>query len=99
MLLVVCWQHFVLISAAQSVQDAHVYVSEADADHEQRVQLKPRRQIYLTCIEGSLTVNGVQLARRDAAEVVNSSDTEPLPVSLRAGPAGAHLLLIEMARK
>ena len=76
-----------------------MYVSEADAGHEQRVQLAPRRQIYITCIEGSLSVNGVQLTRRDAAEVVNSSDTEPLPVSFTAGPDGVHLLLIEMARK
>jgi len=81
------------------VQDAHVYVSEADADHEQRISLGPKRQIYMTCIEGSLTVNGEQLGRRDAAEVVNSSDTEPLPVSITAGPAGAHWLLIEMAHR
>lgn len=61
--------------------------------------LAPRRQIYMTCIEGSLTVNGEQLSRRDAAAVVNSSDSEPLPISIAAGPDGAHFLLIEMARK
>ena len=76
-----------------------MYVSEANAGFEQNVPLAPRRQMYLTCIEGTMTVNGVQLVRRDAAEVVNQSDTEPLPVSLTAGKDGAHLLLIEMARK
>jgi len=81
------------------VQDAHVFVSEADTGHEQQVALGPKRQIYMTCIEGSLTVNGEQLSRRDAAEVVNTSDSEPLSVSITAGPGGAHWLLIEMARR
>ena len=80
-------------------QDAHVYVSEVDSGYEQRVTLGPGRQIYMTCVEGSLTVNGEKLSRRDAAEVVNSSDSEPLPVTIKAGPSGAHLLLIEMARQ
>ena len=76
-----------------------MYVSEADAGHEQQIALGPKRQIYMTCIEGSLTVNGERLSRRDAAEVVNKSDSEPLPVSIMAGPEGAHWLLIEMARR
>ena len=95
----ICSMNARLIRMSSHVQDAHVYVSEADAGHEQHLALGPQRQVYMTCIEGSLTVNGEQLGRRDAAEVVNSSDAEPLPVSITAGPDGAHWLLIEMARR
>ncbi len=79
-------------------QDAHVYVSENDADQEQNISLAPARQAYLVCIEGELDVNGVPLTKRDALEAVNTSDSEQLAVSLKSGAAGSHYLLIEMAR-
>lgn len=50
------------------------------------------------CIEGSLKVNDVALAKRDALEAVNHSDTAGLPLALESGPEGSHFLLIEMQR-
>ena len=45
-----------------------------------------------------MDVNGVTLAKRDALEAVNSSETEDLPLALESGPDGSHFLLIEMRR-
>lgn len=50
-------------------QDANFYVSEADAGFSQTFQLQPKRQAYLVNIEGSLSVNGTQVAARDGIEV------------------------------
>lgn len=79
-------------------QDAHVYVSENDAGVKHEIALGPARQAYLVCIEGELTVNGTSLATRDAVEIVNRSDDEPMPVVLETGATGSHFLLIEMRR-
>lgn len=52
----------------------------------------------MVCIEGDMEVNGVSLKTRDAAELVPPSAGETLPLSLQAGQAGAHFMLIEMER-
>ena len=86
-----------------ALQDAHVFVSENDAGVEHSVELGAGRQAYLVCIEGSAQLAGppgeeggaVQLEARDAAALVAGSSV-PLPVTITAGKAGAHLLLIEM---
>lgn len=75
-----------------------MYVSENDAGVKHEIALGPARQAYLVCIEGELAVSGTQLAMRDAVEVVNHSDEEPMPVVLETGAAGSHFLLIEMRR-
>lgn len=46
-------------------------------------------------MEGSLKVNGKEISKRDAMEMV-SPDGADLPVSLQAGDRGSHFLLIEM---
>lgn len=48
------------------------------------------------CIEGSLAVNDVQLAVRDAAKVLGQPDAGT-GLKLAAGPSGSHFMLIEMA--
>lgn len=79
-------------------QDCNVYVSENDAQHAHRIALGPGRQAYIVAIEGSLSVGGEPLQQRDAAELVNSSSSEPWPLELVSGEAGSHFMLIEMKR-
>lgn len=49
-------------------QDVDGYVSEADPGVEQEFVLGKKRQGYLVCIEGGLTVNDTKLDARDAVE-------------------------------
>ncbi len=78
------------------MQDAHVFVSESDAGTEHSIPLAPGRQAYLVNVEGSVSVNGAQLASRDAMAIV-ADEHDLLPVSLQAGSDGCHFLLLEMA--
>ncbi|KAG2483008.1 hypothetical protein HYH03_018088 [Edaphochlamys debaryana] len=80
-------------------QDAHVYVSEADAGTTYDLSLGAGRRAYLACIEGDLTVNGVALATRDGARLrgAEGAGGAPAPLTLTAGDKGAHFMLIEMA--
>lgn len=51
-------------------QDCNMYVSEADPGVEQGFVLAKRRQAYVVCIEGKLSVSdSVHLDARDAMEV------------------------------
>lgn len=80
-----------------SLQDANVFVSEADADVSQEIKLGQNRQAYLICIEGDLAVNEVDLTMRDAIKMVADGGSE-FPVKLRAGGQGSHFLFIEMQK-
>lgn len=79
------------------MQDANVFVSEADADVSQDIVLGQDRQAYLVCIEGSLAVNEVDLSMRDAIEVVANGSND-FPVRLTAGSQGSHFLMVEMQK-
>ena len=79
------------------LQDANVFVSEADAGVLQEICLDQNRQAYLICIEGNLAVNEVELSIRDAVEIV-APDSSPFIVRLTAGKTGSHFLLIEMQK-
>ncbi|KAJ7541707.1 hypothetical protein O6H91_10G072200 [Diphasiastrum complanatum] len=81
-------------------QDVNIYISEPDADVEQEFVLQRKRQAYLVCIEGALSVNrSYELQARDALEI--KADTKsPLHLKLKAQQQkGAHFLLIEMAAR
>ncbi|PNH09578.1 hypothetical protein TSOC_003814 [Tetrabaena socialis] len=75
-------------------QDANVYVSESDPGTTFDVSLGARRQAYLVCIEGDMSVNGVQLGQRDGARLLGGDGATSL--SMTAGAAGAHFLMVEM---
>ena len=85
------------LSKVLHLQDANVFVSEADAGISQQIQLGPNRQAYLVCIEGNLDVNDKQLTTRDAIEIVSDGVSE-FPVHLTAGKQGSHFLVIEMLK-
>lgn len=72
-------------------QDANIYVSEIDAEKTVDLLIKQGRQSYLVCIEGSLSMGGIELKDRDAVKIVGKED-----ISI-ATATGAHLLAIEMA--
>jgi hypothetical protein len=67
-----------------------VYVSEPEARFSQTYKLRPNRQVYFICIEGSIQVNSVWLSARDAARVATSSKTSG-ELRTEAGDKGAHM--------
>ncbi|XP_024356605.1 uncharacterized protein [Physcomitrium patens] len=79
-------------------QDCNIYVSEADAGVVQDFVLAKKRQAYMVCIEGKLSLSEkVQLDFRDAVEITAGA-VEDLPLKLKADEnVGAHYIIIEMA--
>ena len=73
-----------------------MYVSELAAGDAVAYSVKPGRQVYLLDMEGGLTCageHGVEtMAKHDGAEV-----TGPNALTITAGDAGAHFLIVEMA--
>ncbi|KAH7431994.1 hypothetical protein KP509_07G003300 [Ceratopteris richardii] len=80
-------------------QDANIFISEIDSDFTQEYLLQRRRQLYLVCIEGSLSVNKiVHMEARDALEVEgDEKDDQPLELTA-TGNRGAHFIMLEMAK-
>jgi quercetin 2,3-dioxygenase len=85
-------------------QDANVFVSENDPGVEHQIFLGTKRQAYLICIEGSMTVAAQgpseaeeTLRSRDAADLV--AGAKEVPLILKAGDEGAHFMLIEMKQQ
>jgi redox-sensitive bicupin YhaK (pirin superfamily) len=72
-------------------QDMRMSVVELDAGREVGYAVGPGRQAYLLQIEGSSSVNGVELDERDALEIVGE-DVVVTPAST------SHILVIEMAK-
>ncbi len=79
------------------VQDANVFVSECDAGTKFNIELGPKRQAYLICIEGDLAVNDETMTTRDAAEAV-ADDSEPMQLQLEALQKGSLFMIIEMVK-
>jgi len=88
-------------------QDANIFVSELDPSREASFSLRPDRQAYLVCVEGSVEVGPSaspsgedggsaittsSLEMHDAAELTGAGE-----LKLTAAAQGAHVLLIEMA--
>ena len=72
-------------------QDVNIYVSEIDSGKTVDLLIKQGRQAYLVCIEGSLSMGGVELKERDAVKIIGK---EELSISTATG---AHFLAIELA--
>lgn len=77
--------------------DVNVYVSECDPGTTFELRLDAGRQLYVLCMEGAARAAGTALAAGDALEV-QAPQHEDFPLALAALDAGAHLLLVEMAR-
>jgi hypothetical protein len=72
-------------------QDANIFVSEVDKGRQSMVPLQDGRQAYLLCIEGSLSINGVELMMGEAIEITGENQ-----LTLDA-LEDSHLLMVEMA--
>ena len=73
-------------------------MSECDAGTKFSLELGPKRQAYLICIEGDLAVNDEKMTTRDAAEAV-ADDAEPMQLQLEALQQGSHFMIIEMVKE
>ncbi|KAL1530193.1 hypothetical protein AB1Y20_001109 [Prymnesium parvum] len=77
-------------------QDCSMFVSEMDPNTTLEFTLKAGRQVYLVCVEGTLSLAGevtqTKLERHDAAEI-----REQGKLRLSSGETPTHLLLLEMA--
>lgn len=73
-------------------QDANLFVSEIEEGRQVGVRQLPGRQLYLACLEGSLTINNMPLENGDAIKVWDES------VLTLAAVEGCHLLMVEMPR-
>ncbi len=74
-----------------------MYVSELDGGRQLTVPLGRRRQAYMACIEGRLTVNGTAMAAHDGLQATGSH-AEASRLEMTAGEGGAHFMLIEMMK-
>lgn len=70
-------------------QDANIYSLELDKDKEISFPVNEGRQAYLVQIEGTSTINTIDLDTRDAMEIVGES------ISIKANEA-SHFLVVEM---
>lgn len=74
-------------------QYVNFYVSELDATKSLDFTIKNDRQIYFVQIEGTSTVNGIQLDYGDAMEIVNESKLQIEAIT------NSHFLFIEMPKE
>jgi quercetin 2,3-dioxygenase len=72
-------------------QDVHGYAAEVSAGRELALQVAAGRQAYLLQVEGSSSVNGVELDERDALEIVEED------VVIEAATT-SHVFVVEMAK-
>jgi redox-sensitive bicupin YhaK (pirin superfamily) len=73
-------------------QDANVYVAEVEMDAELGLRQLPNRQVYLACLEGSFTINGVTLTTGDAIKTWGER------LLTLVATENSHLVVIEMSR-
>lgn len=73
-------------------QDINVYSLELDKENEIDFEVKEGRQAYLVQIEGSAEVNNIDLADRDAMEIVEED------ILIKAKET-SHILVIEMNKQ
>lgn len=71
-------------------QDINMYVSELEANKTIDFDIKKNRQIYFVQIEGTASINGINLNNGDAMEIVDVSKLEVKALS------NSHFLFIEM---
>lgn len=71
-------------------QDINMYVSELEANKTIDFDIKKNRQIYFVQIEGTASINGINLNNGDAMEIVDVNKLEVKALS------NSHFLFIEM---
>jgi quercetin 2,3-dioxygenase len=89
------WLHFVSNKTGNAPikvnQDVNFYALELDADKEITFPVKEGRQAYLVQIEGNSFINNINLAERDALEIIEED------ITIKSKNT-SHFLLIEMKK-
>lgn len=75
-------------------QDANIYVSELSPGKSLELTVGADRQAYCMCLEGSARIGSVEVQLGDGATILGGD----AQLGFVAGAAGAHLLVIEMAK-
>ncbi len=71
-------------------QDINIYVSQLEESKSLEFQIKENRQIYFVQIEGTSTVNNIELNEGDAMEITKESSIEMKALT------SSHFLFLEM---
>jgi redox-sensitive bicupin YhaK (pirin superfamily) len=88
-----------LIASGQSIekvtrinQDTNVFISEMSAGRQLPIRQLPGRQLYLSCLEGSLVINDMRVEAGDALKVWDESELTLTAIQ------DCHTLMVEMPR-
>ncbi len=73
-------------------QDANIYIAEVETDVELGIRQLPNRQVYLACLEGAFTINGVPLTAGDAIKTWGERLLNLVALE------NCHLMVVEMSR-
>ncbi|WP_428023411.1 pirin family protein [Arcobacter sp.] len=71
-------------------QDVNFYVSELEKEKSLDFTLKEKRQVYFVQIEGTSTINGIEINERDAMEITKENSIHIKAIT------DSHFLFIEM---
>ena len=78
-------------------QDFNLFASEIEEGKSLKFELKPSRQAYVLCLEGTLMVNQMILEKHEAVEIPSTSEISSITFSGQMGDEQTHLLLYEMS--
>ncbi|MEC8236807.1 MAG: hypothetical protein VX063_03895, partial [SAR324 cluster bacterium] len=78
-------------------QDFNLFASEIEEGKSLKFKLKPFRQAYVLCLEGTLMVNQMILEKHEAVEIPSTSEISSITFSGQMGEEQTHLLLYEMS--
>ena len=79
-------------------QQVDAFASELDLGEKVTLELPPKRQAYLLCIGGGVSVNGESLAKYDACEITGAGSVQVEATSVEDTEGGqvAHILVFVM---
>ncbi|MEC7468096.1 MAG: pirin family protein, partial [SAR324 cluster bacterium] len=78
-------------------QDFNLFASEIEEGKSLEFELKPSRQAYVLCLEGTLMVNQMILEKHEVVEIPPTSEISSITFSGQMGDEQTHLLLYEMS--
>ena len=81
----------------QIYQDFNLFASEIEEGKSLEFELKPFRQDYVLCLEGTLMVNQMMLEKHEAVEIPSTSEISSITFSGQMGDEQSHILLYEMS--
>ena len=77
-------------------QDFNLFASEIEEGKSLKFELKPFRQAYVLCLEGTLMVNQMILEKHEAVEIPSNSEISSITFFGQMGEEQTHLLLYQL---